>query len=53
MNTYTDDQIGLVREEEEEEEPGPSANHMVLDDAVQQFTDKLVAASNSVWLLVP
>lgn len=52
MNTYTDDQIGLVKEEEEEE-PGPSANHTVLDDAVQQFTDKLVVAKNSMWLLVP
>ena len=44
MNHYTDDQIGLVREEEEEE-PEQSANHMVLDDAVQQFTDKLVVVS--------
>ena len=40
MTNYTDDQIGLVREEDEE--PEQSANHMVLEAAVEQFTDKLV-----------
>lgn len=43
MNEYMDDKIGVIEEEKEEPEQG-GGNQLVLEAAVQQFTDRLATS---------